>query len=153
MTMKTETLDTWANVGSKATLIGGGTIGFGWLTAELAISIAGFLVMLVGLLVNSHYKRKAARRHADEAAKREIRHAARLEMQLAVAKQAMELREEARQQKREEWAARMAYLKAHGHPPVDPPPTDWAGLEELQFPDDHEQDHAEREKEEDRDGD
>ena len=60
--MKTETIDTLSNVGSKLTATGLGTIGLGWLTAELALGITGALATLLGLLVNFHYKRKASKR-------------------------------------------------------------------------------------------
>jgi hypothetical protein len=66
MTMKTETIDTLSNVGSRLTAGGMGFIGFGWLTAELALGIIGAVATLVGLLVNFHYKRKANARRQRE---------------------------------------------------------------------------------------
>lgn len=66
MTMKTETIDTLSNVGSKITAGGLGAIGFGWLTAELALGIVGAVATLTGLLVNFHYKRKANARRQRE---------------------------------------------------------------------------------------
>jgi len=111
------------------------------------LGITGALIALTGLLVNLHFRRQADKRHAE----RHLRHAARAEMQIAVAKQAMELREEARQQKKDEWTARMEFMKVTGRVPPDPPPTDWAELEELQFPSDDDQDRLEDEQA-DRDG-
>lgn len=64
--MKTETIDTLSNVGSKLTAGGLGAIGFGWLTAELALGIIGAVATLLGLLVNFHYKRKANARRQRE---------------------------------------------------------------------------------------
>jgi len=153
--MKTETIETIANAGSKTTA-GGAVVGAAaWAFLQSnAVGLLGLFIALLGLLVNLHYKRKAHKRYAEEAEKRELRHAARAEMQIAVARQAMELREEARQQKKEEWAARKEYLRVTGRLPTDPPPTDWRGLEELKFPTDEEQDRSDsaQEAQEERDG-
>ena len=142
MTLKIETIDAIAGAGGKVTLYGG--LGTAILTFAINnfVGLMGLLVALLGFWVNLHYKRKADKRYAEEAKQREIRHAARAEMQLAVARQAMELREEARKQKREEWAARMEFMRVTGRVPADPPPTDWQNLEELTFPSDEDQDRA-----------
>lgn len=147
--MKIETIETLANVGSKTTAGGAGLGVAGAFIASNFIGLAGIVIALLGVWVNVHYKRKAAKRYAEESAAREARHAARNEMQIALGKQAMQLREEARQQKAEEWKARMEFMKATGRPPVDPPPTDWGALEELKFTDEGDHAREEREREED----
>lgn len=148
--MKIETIETLANVGSKTTAGGAVVGGIGAFIASNFVGLAGILIALIGVWVNIHYKRKAAKRYAEESAAREARHAARNELQIALGKQAMQLREEARQQKADEWKARMEFMKANGRPPADPPPTDWGSLEELKFTEEADHAQEEREQEEER---
>ena len=69
--MKTETLDTLANVGNRTTG-GGAVVGFmGWLASSQAIGLLGIGIALLGALVNWYYKREANRRFAAEHALRQ----------------------------------------------------------------------------------
>ena len=109
--------------------------------------LLGVLIALIGVLINSHYKRKATKRYEQEAMERRLRHEARSELQAAMAKQAMDLRRTAAQQKADEWALRKELLRA-GTLPASPPPTDFSALDVMPFLDDEEQDRAEEAQEE-----
>lgn len=67
MTMKTETIETLANIGSKTTAVGAGLGGLGAFVASNFIGLVGLGIALLGLWVNIHYRRKADKRHAQAA--------------------------------------------------------------------------------------
>lgn len=46
---------------SKVTATGAGMAGLGWLTNSELIGLAGFIVAVIGMLVNWHYRRKEHR--------------------------------------------------------------------------------------------
>lgn len=65
--MKIETIETLANVGSKATATGAVVGGVGAFIASNFVGLVGLFIALLGLLVNVHYRRKADKRHAQAA--------------------------------------------------------------------------------------
>ena len=66
--MKTETLDSLANVGSKVTAAGATTSVVGTFLVNNIVGIAGLLIALLGYLTSTHYKRKADKRRDLETA-------------------------------------------------------------------------------------
>lgn len=64
--MKTETLETIANVSSKVTTAGATTSVIGTFLINNMVGIIGLLIALAGYLTNAHYKRKASKRHEAE---------------------------------------------------------------------------------------
>lgn len=113
--MKTETLDTLANLGSKATAAGATTSVVGTFLLNNAIGVFGALIALIGLLINVHYKRKASKRRDLESA-----------LESRAKEQAMQLQAMDAEQKRAYWELRMELLK--GGVDVGPPPSDIAPL-------------------------
>ncbi len=113
--MKTETLDTLANFGSKATAAGATTSVVGTFLVNNAIGIFGALIALIGLLINVHYKRKASKRRDLE-----------LALNTRATEQALELQRVESEQKRAERALRMELMRAGVK--VGPPPSDLAPL-------------------------
>lgn len=67
MGLKTETLDTLANVGSKVTAAGATTSVVGTFVLQNITGLLGVLIALIGVLINVHYKRKADKRRELEA--------------------------------------------------------------------------------------
>lgn len=119
--MKTETLDTLANVGSKFTAAGATTSVVGTFLVNNAIGIFGALIALIGLLINVHYKRKASKRRDLE-----------LALNTRATEQALELQRVESEQKRAERALRMELMRAGV--PVGPPPSDLAPLSGVNEP-------------------
>lgn len=78
--MKIETIEQVASIGNKATLVGGATGGVAAFLQSNAVGLLGVLVALLGVLVNVHFKRRAARLRVDlaELEKEEIRARIRL---------------------------------------------------------------------------
>ena len=66
--MKTETIELLAGAGSKTSIAGAAVGGIGAFLASNFIGIAGVVVALLGVLINMHYRRKADKRHAADAA-------------------------------------------------------------------------------------
>lgn len=66
MTWKTETLESFANVGSKVTAAGAGTSVVGTFLLNNMVGLVGLLIALAGYLTNVHYKRKANKRRETE---------------------------------------------------------------------------------------
>jgi hypothetical protein len=64
--MRTETLETIANVSSKVTTAGAAGSVIGTFLINNMVGIIGLLIALAGYLTNAHYKRKANKRHAAE---------------------------------------------------------------------------------------
>lgn len=64
--MKTETLDTLANVSSKVTTAGATTSVIGTFLVNNIVGIAGLVIALLGYLTSAHYKRKADKRREQE---------------------------------------------------------------------------------------
>lgn len=60
--MKTETLDTLANVGSKVTATGAAASVVGTFILQNITGLLGVVIALIGVLINVHYKRKANKR-------------------------------------------------------------------------------------------
>lgn len=60
--MKTETLETLANVGSKVTATGAATSVVGTFILQNFTGLLGVVIALIGVLINVHYKRKANKR-------------------------------------------------------------------------------------------
>lgn len=60
--MKTETIDTLANVGSKVTAAGAATSVVGTFILQNITGLLGVVIALIGVLINVHYKRKANKR-------------------------------------------------------------------------------------------
>lgn len=57
--MKSETIDTLAAVGNRATGTGTGVWLFGWLASSEFLGVAGVVIALTGMLINWYYKRQA----------------------------------------------------------------------------------------------
>ena len=55
-----------ASLGSKTTVAGATASGLGWLASNAVIGYAGLAIALVGLLVNTHYRRREDRRRERE---------------------------------------------------------------------------------------
>ena len=64
--MKTETIDTLANVGSKVTAAGAAASVVGTFILQNITGLLGVVIALIGLLINVHYKRKANKRREQE---------------------------------------------------------------------------------------
>ncbi|WP_284335448.1 holin [Comamonas sp. NoAH] len=79
--MKVETAIEAANVaavGSKTTLAGSATAGFGWLTSSAFFGWAGFVIALMGLGVNYYFRRKEHELRLRDDARSEQEHQARM---------------------------------------------------------------------------
>ena len=81
--MKTETLDSLGAAGNKATILGGGVAGAGWLTASEFAAIVGAMVAVAGLVITWYYKREANRRWVEEHALRQQERQVRIDMMRA----------------------------------------------------------------------
>lgn len=64
--MKTETIETIANVSSKVTTAGATTSVIGTFLINNMVGIIGLVIALAGYLTNAYYKHKASKRHAAE---------------------------------------------------------------------------------------
>lgn len=113
--MKTETLDTIANVSNKVTATGAATSVVGTFLLNNIVGITGLLIALLGYLTSTHYKRKADRRREQEFA-----------LDAEAKRQVMLLQMQDAEQKKAYWALRMELLK--GGIDVGPPPSDIAPL-------------------------
>lgn len=113
--MKTETLDTLANVGNRVTVTGAGMSVVGTFVLQNITGLLGVLLALIGLLINVHYKRKASKRRDLE-----------LALNTKATEQALELQRVESEQKRAERALRMELMRAGVN--VGPPPSDLAPL-------------------------
>lgn len=121
MNMKTETLDTLANVGSKVTTAGATTSVVGTFLINNMVGIIGLLIALAGYLTNVHYKRKASKRRDLE-----------LALNTRATEQALELQRVEAAQKTAERALRMDLMRAGVD--VGPPPSDLAPLTSVPTP-------------------
>jgi hypothetical protein len=99
--MKTETLDTLANVSSKVTAAGATTSVVGTFLINNMVGVIGLLIALLGYLTNTHYRRKANKRRDQEAT-----------LAAEATKQAMLLQAQDAEQKKAYWALRMELLKS-----------------------------------------
>ena len=64
--MKTETIESIADIGSKVTTVGASASMIGTFLMNNMIGVIGLLIALVGHLTNVYYKHKADKRHAAE---------------------------------------------------------------------------------------
>lgn len=113
--MKTETLDTLANVSSKVTTAGATTSVIGTFLLNNIVGITGLLIALLGYLTTTYYKRKADKRREQEFA-----------LDAEAKRQVMLLQQQDAEQKKAYWALRMELLKSGID--VGPPPSDIAPL-------------------------
>ncbi len=67
--MKTETIETIADIGSKVTTAGATASMIGAFLINNMIGVVGLLIALAGYLTNAYYKRKVYKLHAAEAAR------------------------------------------------------------------------------------
>lgn len=118
MSLKTETLDTLATVGSRVTTAGATTSVVGTFLLNNAIGVFGALIALIGLLINAHYKRKASKRRDLETA-----------INVKAAKQSMQQRAELFELRKE--------LMRKGVPVG--PPSDFAPLDSIPAPEDEDE--------------
>lgn len=116
--MKTETLDSLANVGSKVTAAGATTSVVGTFLLNNLVGIIGLLIALAGYLTNVHYKRKASKRRDLETA-----------MNLKAAEQAYQHRAELFELRKD--------LMRKGIPIA--PPSDFASLPPAPGPEDEDE--------------
>lgn len=121
MSLKTETLDTLANVGSKVTTAGATTSVVGTFLINNMVGLVGLLIALLGYLTNVHYKRKASKRRDME-----------LVLNTRATEQALELQRVEAEQKMAERALRMDLMRAGVN--VGPPPSDLAPLDMIPMP-------------------
>lgn len=83
MSTKTDMLERIGDIGNKVTMTTGGTsLLLGWFTTEHVLSLIAAICTVAGMLITWYYKREAARRLAQEAARRAEIHALRVETQL-----------------------------------------------------------------------
>lgn len=82
--MKTETIEALGEAGNKTTIAGAGLTGWGWLTSNEFLGVAGLLVAIGGVVVAWYYKRKADRRHAAYIAARDLREAQESSLRMAL---------------------------------------------------------------------
>ena len=76
MTTKTDMLDKIGDIGNRVTITTGGTsLLLGWFTTEHVLSLIAAICTVAGMLITWYYKREAARRLAQEAARRAEIHA------------------------------------------------------------------------------
>jgi hypothetical protein len=64
--MKTETIESIADIGSKVTTVGASASMIGTFLMNNMIGVIGLLIALVGHFTNAYYKHKADKRHAAE---------------------------------------------------------------------------------------
>ena len=64
--MKTETIESIADIGSKVTTVGASASMIGTFLMNNMIGVIGLLIALAGYLTNVYYKHKADKRHAAE---------------------------------------------------------------------------------------
>jgi len=69
--MKTETFHTIAAAAHKTTYAGAAGGFWGWLTSNATLGLIGTLIALLGLAINTYYRRKADRRASQESALRQ----------------------------------------------------------------------------------
>nr|DAY23080.1 MAG TPA: holin [Caudoviricetes sp.] len=82
MSTKTDMLEKIGDIGNKVTMTTGGTsLLLGWFTTEHVLSLIAAICTVAGMLITWYYKREAARRLAQEAARRAEIHALRVETQ------------------------------------------------------------------------
>lgn len=82
MSTKTDMLEKIGDIGNKVTITTGGTsLLLGWFTTEHVLSLIAAICTVAGMLITWYYKREAARRLAQEAARRAEIHALRVETQ------------------------------------------------------------------------
>lgn len=82
MSTKTDMLERIGDIGNKVTITTGGTsLLLGWFTTEHVLSLIAAICTVAGMLITWYYKREAARRLAQEAARRAEIHALRVETQ------------------------------------------------------------------------
>lgn len=98
--MKTETLDTLADVGSKVTATGAATSVVGTFLINNMVGIVGLLIALLGYLTSAYYRHKANKRRDLEAA-----------LSAEAMRHAMQLQSQDAEQKKAYWVLRMELLK------------------------------------------
>lgn len=82
MSTKTDMLEKIGDISNRVTLTTGGTsLLLGWFTTEHVLSLIAAICTVAGMLITWYYKREAARRMAQEAARRAEIHALRVETQ------------------------------------------------------------------------
>ena len=82
MSTKTQMLEKVGDIGNKFTITSGATSAFlGWFTTEHVLSLIAAICTVIGMFVTWFYKREAARRLAQEAARRAEAHTLKLEEQ------------------------------------------------------------------------
>ena len=82
MSTKTDMLEKIGDIGNKVTMTTGGTsLLLGWFTTEHVLSLIAAICTVAGMVITWYYKREAARRLAQEAARRAEIHALRVETQ------------------------------------------------------------------------
>ena len=82
MSTKTDMLEKIGDIGNKVTMTTGGTsLLLGWFTTEHVLRLIAAICTVAGMLITWYYKREAARRLAQEAARRAEIHALRVETQ------------------------------------------------------------------------
>ena len=68
-----------AAVGSKTTLAGSATAGFGWATSSAFFGWVGVIIALLGLGVNYYFRRKEHELRLRDDARKEAEHMARMQ--------------------------------------------------------------------------
>ena len=126
--MRTETIETLAGVGQKTYLAGGSVSALSLWMANNALGIAGVLITLIGVLINSHYKRKASKRHDAKALEDRVRADAEAAVRMEAIKLDNVRREDAHRQRSEIRALQMEVMRKTGTH-IDIEPSDMAPLE------------------------